>query len=280
MFPRIVSVLLLVFTLSGCSTTFIYNNLDWLIPWYLDDYIELNKPQKADFKPALRSWLAWHKQTQLPLYEADFIQLKQQFEQGSLNEQQWLTVFANGRKRYQSVRDYLVPRLMPFAQTLTEPQVKQLFNTLAEERQDEYQEFSELDAQARLERRQKQLQANVKEWVGKLSKTQKATIARYAEQFASTYSEWMAYQDDVQGVARQLFTLRGEPEVFARQLSGLMLEPEVYRSEAYQQAAEQNRLLYAQLYAELLPGLSNKQRKRVLRKFDQWIEDLHDLQQD
>ena len=40
-----------VFTLSilltGCSSKFAYNNIDWLMYWYIDDYVELDKSQKS-----------------------------------------------------------------------------------------------------------------------------------------------------------------------------------------------------------------------------------------
>jgi hypothetical protein len=37
-------LVLTLFLLSGCSsTTFFYNRLDFILPWYLDKYVDLNR---------------------------------------------------------------------------------------------------------------------------------------------------------------------------------------------------------------------------------------------
>ena len=39
----LLTVTLNLMLLAGCSTKFTYNNLDWLIHWYVDDYVEFGK---------------------------------------------------------------------------------------------------------------------------------------------------------------------------------------------------------------------------------------------
>ena len=34
-------------TFTGCGTKFVYNNLDWLLIEYLDDFVELTTEQEA-----------------------------------------------------------------------------------------------------------------------------------------------------------------------------------------------------------------------------------------
>nr|WP_257713444.1 hypothetical protein [Vibrio neptunius] len=36
----------LCFALTGCSTKFVYNNMDWLLVEYLEDFVELNDEQE------------------------------------------------------------------------------------------------------------------------------------------------------------------------------------------------------------------------------------------
>ena len=44
--PRKFLLIFALLLLGGCSsTTFIYNRLDFILPWYLDDYVELNRAQ-------------------------------------------------------------------------------------------------------------------------------------------------------------------------------------------------------------------------------------------
>ncbi len=61
--------MLFVAILSGCSATqFIYNRVDILIRWYLDDYVSLDRDQQARFTTRLDALLEWHRLEELPVY--------------------------------------------------------------------------------------------------------------------------------------------------------------------------------------------------------------------
>ncbi len=69
--PRraLLGFVLLVAILSGCSATqFIYNRVDILIRWYLDDYVSLDRDQQARFTTRLDALLEWHRLEELPVY--------------------------------------------------------------------------------------------------------------------------------------------------------------------------------------------------------------------
>ena len=60
---------LIVLTLSSCSATqFIYNRVDILVRWYLDDYVSLDREQQARFDGRLEALLEWHRREELPAY--------------------------------------------------------------------------------------------------------------------------------------------------------------------------------------------------------------------
>ena len=60
---------LMLCLISGCSATqFIYNRVDIVIRWYLDDYVSLSRDQQAQFDERLDDLLSWHRQEELPSY--------------------------------------------------------------------------------------------------------------------------------------------------------------------------------------------------------------------
>jgi hypothetical protein len=62
-------LLLLLLLATGCSsTTFLYNRLDFLIPWYLGDYVDLDRQQKKYLDALLEPFLAWHREEELQRY--------------------------------------------------------------------------------------------------------------------------------------------------------------------------------------------------------------------
>ena len=62
---RLLLVLFSVIFLASCSSKLAYNNLDWWVYWYLDDYIELKGEQEEKFDDYLQNWLRWHKTSEL-----------------------------------------------------------------------------------------------------------------------------------------------------------------------------------------------------------------------
>jgi len=70
-------VLSAILLLTGCSTKFVYKNVDWLVHWYVDDYIDMNKDQKQMFDEYVVQWKNWHMQNELPKYKAHLEELAQ-----------------------------------------------------------------------------------------------------------------------------------------------------------------------------------------------------------
>lgn len=59
----------LLLTLTACSRIGLaYRNLDLIIPWTLNDYLDIRGEQKDWFNERLKDHLTWHCTTQLPDY--------------------------------------------------------------------------------------------------------------------------------------------------------------------------------------------------------------------
>jgi Family of unknown function (DUF6279) len=68
---RLLVVGLLCTTLLACSIVQLaYNRAERLAYWWLDDKLHFTAEQSEQVHAALSDWLAWHRQTQLPLYAA------------------------------------------------------------------------------------------------------------------------------------------------------------------------------------------------------------------
>ena len=59
---------MLLAALAGCGPRLIYPHLEWLIPWYISDFISLDDRQKNMLEERLLKQLAWHCRTQLTIY--------------------------------------------------------------------------------------------------------------------------------------------------------------------------------------------------------------------
>ncbi|MEF1173457.1 DUF6279 family lipoprotein, partial [Vibrio sinaloensis] len=54
--------------LVGCGTKFVYNNMDWLLIEYLEDYVDLNSDQESLIEQRVALLSEWHRSEEIPNY--------------------------------------------------------------------------------------------------------------------------------------------------------------------------------------------------------------------
>ncbi|MDM7861011.1 DUF6279 family lipoprotein [Alteromonas sp. ASW11-36] len=275
---HVVFTVLLLITTTGCSSKFAYNNLDWLVYWYVDDYIEFSDQQEEQFDAKLATWLDWHRSEELNQYVAHLERVKAKALGEPMTPEEIAQEFDNARQHWERVRNKLSPELAQMAPLLTDDQVIYLFAALDKENRKEEEEREELDEQERLERRTESIIEQVEDMIGRITDDQASIIESYAPQFESTYDFWLTYRRDVQQAARQLFITRDSNPNFVAELTELMVNPDVYRTDQHVQTIERNRLLYATMVSELHTTLTDKQKRKLMKEMNAIIEDLEDLQ--
>lgn len=274
---RVLAAILLVLGLSGCSTTFVYNNLNWLVHWYLDDYVDLNRAQKKHFDSKMADWLVWHRNQQLPRYLDDLQALKQQLETGEMTVLQWQEVFSRGRGHWASLLNYLAPDLADLSLLLTDEQVESLFTALEKQQLKREEEREELTPQERLERDVENRLEDLQEWTGKLNSTQKADVAKWTEGFQPTFEARMAYRRAWQAEAKRMLLMREDNESWRQGFIELLARPQVFQSNELQLADKANREHYANMLVSMNSQLSEKQKRHILKEVQALIDDLTDL---
>ena len=278
---RLVTVLFLFLSLTACSSKLAYNNLDWWVYWYLDDYIELNDEQEERFDDYLSNWLRWHKQSELERYRKQLTTLKQQVKNDQLNYE---TVYAHMnviRGHWERVRSEISPELAELSTDLTEQQIVSLFATLEKdnkEEEEERDEFLQQSQEERLEKRMESMIENVEERIGDLTNEQTQIIATYNTQFVSTSNEWLEYRRNIQNAARRLFVTKSTNPNFVKDLTYLMQNPDDYRSESYQRASAHNMQVAATLIAEIATTLSAEQKETLIENIDEFITIVSNFQ--
>lgn len=280
MYKKIIILAIAVLSLTSCSSKFAYNNLDWLVHWYLDDYVELNDEQKDIFDQQMTMWLKWHRSQELAQYVAHLKSLKEDVESQTLNSELIQNHMARGREHWLRLRDTISPQLGELALHLSDEQVIYFFTALEKENKETEEELDEqvqLSADERLEKRIDDLIEQVKERVGRLTAEQKAIVKQFAPDFRSTSLMWLAYRRSVQSEARRLFAARKDNPEFPQQLSQLLLNTDDYRSEEYLAGIEHNRKIYSQMLETILPTLTAKQKRKLIKNLDDMIDDFEDL---
>ncbi|AEF03915.1 DUF6279 family lipoprotein [Alteromonas naphthalenivorans] len=269
--------------LTGCSSKLAYNNLDWLIYWYMDDYVELNDSQEAIFDIKLEGWIDWHREEQLALYLAQLEQITEDIKQDKLNKAVIANHLNQANEHVMTLRSKIAPELAELASRLSDDQVIYLFAAIQKENDEEQEELDEYDSMSESERLEKLIEnfeEGFEDSVGDLTDEQKTKIANAAPHFARTRGNWLEYRIAMQNEARRLFASRQNTEAFQQKLTHLLTHPDDYRTEEYLARRQANREAYLSLADKLVKTMTAKQKSHLLKKLNNIIDDIKDLQDD
>jgi hypothetical protein len=270
---------LLVFLLLGisaCSSKLIYNNLDWLSYWYIDDYVTLSDEQEAEFDPALVQFLDWHRKSELPRYVTHIKLLKQDINNGleQADMAGYIKIFAGF---WQAILIGIEPGVVKLATSLKKEQIAE-FLAIAEKRNlDEIEAYEDLSIQARLDKRFDKIESRLAPFIGKLDATQKQLIKSTNNQQLPTFVEWIEFRRDWANSIRAAYILRGDKPAFEKALSRSILQADSFHSAQFKQKRAHNQTLWKVTLAQLIHSLNKKQLKKLNKKLDDSIEDLEAL---
>ncbi|MCG8671463.1 MAG: DUF6279 family lipoprotein [Pseudomonadales bacterium] len=269
-------MIIFVFVLQGCAVKFVYNQLDWAIPWYLSDYMSLDGDQEDQFDERLAEYLKWHRQTQLPLY-GDFLnQVADKLEQG-MTESSIIYVQDRTQALGQVLIERLVPDMVMLFGSASDDQVVALFEKFAEDNQEYREEYIDVSERAQRKLRAKEVQKYIERWTGRLSDDQLALIREGTQQYYLMGAEFLQARLAWQQEFRRILEGRDEKPSFEKALSGLLLSEGYGRSDSFETKLDHNKKILLQLYLKLDSSLTERQRAKAVKKLRGYSEDFHDL---
>lgn len=183
---------------AGCTTSFTYNNLDWLIPWYVDGYVDLTRDQRQNLGDRLGPLLEWHRDEELVRYIAllDRIEADLGNDVTAATVQVWIDEVEAAAARTEAT---MLDLALDFGATMNDAQVEELVGSLWE-RQREYEEefLPRSDAQYR-EENFENLEDFLERFTGRLQEPQKQRLqdaSRELQRFDRVWLEeraaWLA----------------------------------------------------------------------------------------
>ncbi|OKY25491.1 DUF6279 family lipoprotein [Thalassotalea sp. PP2-459] len=273
-------IILFVGLLTGCSTTFMYNHLDWWVGWYLDDYVDLTRDQQRNFDLKFEELHQWHRDTQLNQYKEQLTQFKSQISAGVSKED-----LAEHQEKitghWQVLMRKVAPEVAQLSLQLSKQQRESLIDNIKKIRQKRIDDHENLSREEWLEAREKEQIADLKEWVGKLTSTQKQKIHQLVKGFQSEREYWLAYRTSWQQSFFTLLTPEQLDQSYVDAFTDLMINGRKrLRSEELLELNKQNDAISHEITVHVLNTLTAKQRKKLTKKLDDLIEDLTELVED
>jgi len=254
--------------LAGCSSTkMAYRYADWGVVWWVEDYVTLTDSQKTRLYQDLDDFRTWHCATELPRYRRWLDTLAEDVQQQTLSS----PALAGHQQQLQDFFTPLVDRTIPIASrllaSLSDAQVRELSESMAERQQDMRDEYLNENAAATAEARAQRSTERLERWFGDLNGEQRAIVRRWSEQRDGQTEIWLQGRRNWQLALLQALEDRREPG-FSDEVARLLRESERIRGEEYQAMMARSRTALNELIHDIVmasdPGQLGHLRNRTV----------------
>lgn len=263
-----------VVLLAGCSSTkFAYNRLDFILPWYLGRYVDLDAGQSDWFDTRIEALLARHRAEELPKYVAFLDALNTDLDRPvTLMQVQGYTDTLE--LAWYRVRDPGLEELLALGERLSHEQIDGFIDELRK-RQEKYEKkyLDRSDEEFR-EDAQGNLRDMLEDYLGRLSDEQDRRVAKTAQALARTDSEWLeeraAWVDEME---RLLAREPGWQEAIRRTIRNWESQLDETTLAVY----DRNTQLVQELIVDVVNARTERQDRRLRNRIGELRDDFSDL---
>ena len=267
-------VVIALFVVSACSsTTYVYNRLDFLLPWYMDDYVDLDAEQEAYLDELLVPFLAWHRAHELPVYLTALNRIEDSLNQ-PLTAEIVGTIVTEFELAWLRLQSEGLERLLDLGASLSDEQIAAFLEALWEQQREFEEEYLERDEEEFFEDNDDNTRDTFQDYLGKLSNDQKQWVRDGSRRLLRSDQVWL--KERAQWLTELGILLEREPGWQERVRVAISAKNNTMTPE-YQRIYEHNMDAIYQLTAQVLNARSERQSRHVRGKLADVREDLETL---
>ena len=267
-------VVIALFVVSACSsTTYVYNRLDFLLPWYMDDYVDLDAEQEAYLDELLVPFLAWHRAHELPVYLTALNRIEDSLNQ-PLTAAVVGTIVTEFELAWLRLQSEGLERLLDLGASLSDEQIAAFLEALWEQQREFEEEYLERDEEEFFEDNDDNTRDTFQDYLGKLSDDQKQWVRDGSRRLLRSDQVWL--KERAQWLTELGILLTREPGWQERVRVAVSAKNNTMTPE-YQRIYEHNMDAIYQLAAQVLNARSERQSRHLRGKLADVREDLETL---
>jgi hypothetical protein len=269
-----VAVLLCLSCLIACSgTTFVYNRLDTILPWYVDDYVDLNGRQQDQLDEILEPFLRWHRQQELPQYVALLNEVDTTLDK-PVTPEQLAQIYSGMEVAWLRLERESLDGLLELGASLTDEQVAEFLGYLWE-RQEEYEEeYLTRDEPEYREESYDSFADTLRDYLGRLTPQQRERLRQASTALERSDEVWL--QERAASLQRLSVLLERQPGWQDKVREAVAGRSET-TSEDYLQVYEHNLDVIFAAVADVLNSRSESQDRHLRAELADLRDDLQTL---
>lgn len=275
---KLLVVLLTVsLVLAGCNRVGLaYRNLDVIIPWTLNDYLDMNGGQKSWFNDTLKDHLAWHCTTQLPGYLDWLDRLQQMVDSNQVTDAALQTRTVEAKQAIAEVAREITPSAIQLLQGLDDQQVKDMNDALAKDLRKRQDEYLKPPLAQQIKERAERMSKRLDTWMGPLSASQQNRVTAWSIALGDQNQQWIGNRAHWQEQFIDAVQQRHSAD-FPQKIKQLLVERESLWTPEYRTAYAQTESAARSLIVDVMAESTVRQRLKLTQKIDSVRSDFKEL---
>ncbi|GAL16017.1 hypothetical protein JCM19233_7039 [Vibrio astriarenae] len=272
----LIVMLLSAFVLTGCGVRFLYNNVDWLVIEYLDDYVELESGQEEWLSDKISLLSQWHRRHELPHY-IDHLDQLIELDLKTFTAQELAAQKIQFQQHGERLLIEIEPQLLLLASQLSDEQVEQFMKNLRVRHgkyQDKYQSLNDTEIRQRYA---ESIAENVERWFGSLTEEQETMVELWTSEMEVTVPDWVAYQTQVRLQVKEMLALRADADILSGRLNQILNEPERLYSDELIRKLHHNRGVMDVYLVQIVNLATDKQATYYRDTLKEWKDVALDI---
>lgn len=261
-------LLVLCFASSACNRVGLaYRNLDVIIPWTLNDYLDMSSEQKGWFNQRLKEHLSWHCSTQLPGYLDWLDRLQQMVESNQVDDAALQVRTQEAKQAIAQTAREITPSAIQLLQDLNDQQVKDMNNAFAKDQRERQAQYLKPTLQEQIKQRSERMTKRLNAWLGPLSPQQQQRVEQWSADLGDQNQQWIANRAHWQTQFSAAVEQRHASD-FPQRIEQLLVNRESLWTPEYRQAYAATEQAARSLLVDLMAQSTVEQRRRLLKKID------------
>lgn len=277
LFKTCASLWLGLFLVAGCSQIGLtYRHLDLIIPWSLNDYLDMNATQKDWLDERLKEHLSWHCTTQIPDYLSWLDRLQGMVETNQVNEEQLRARTAEARQAIATISREITPSAVELLRQLNDQQVAEMEAAFAKDMGKHEADFVDQPLDKQIKDRAQRMEKRLNPWIGKLSPVQRDRVMQWSTSLGEQNRLWIDNRAHWQSLLVTAVKQRQAPD-FDQKIARLLQDRETFWTPEYRAAYDHTEQAAISLITDLMAQSSPEQRQKLLEKIADVRQDFTNL---
>lgn len=263
--------------LAGCSQIGLtYRHLDFIIPWSLNDYLDMNASQKDWLDERLKEHLSWHCTTQIPGYLDWLDRLQGMVETNQVNQEQLKARTAEARQAIATLSKEITPSAVELLRQLDDQQVSEMQAAFAKDLRKHEAEFVDQPLDKQVSERAQRMEKRLTPWMGKLNAAQQARVMQWSTSLGEQNRLWIDNRAHWQSLLLSAVKQRQAAD-FDQRIASLLQDRQTFWTPEYRATYDHTEQAAISLIADLMAQSTDDQRQKLLAKIADVRKDFTDL---